>query len=605
MGFLKELKRRNVYRVGAAYVISSWFLLQVTSSLTSILELPPWVPRFIFVILVIGLIPALIAAWALEMTPDGIRLDRDVDHSARETSGKQRGLNYFIIGILSLTIVMLAIERVFIADIRQPEAVVAAAVPEKSIAVLPFDDFSRERGADWFADGLAEEILNALARTPDLIVSSRTSSFAYKGSDKDASTIGRELHVAHVLEGSVRGTLDRIRVTAQLIRVSDGFHVWSQTYDRDAEDVIGVQEDVAMRIAEALQTTMDPAALDEMIRVGTRSASAYRAYIRGVSQRARSLRTGDTALFLDAYRLFEEARRIDPRFALAHGAAANFWKAQLSPNRLQAGLTGLSAAEMMDNFIERIDLAIESASNAVNAEGSRAQKATMQLRMRTAMRRFEAYLEARPNDFDSWGDLMIVAMMASDEDVALGALKRLEKAGVTDRRIATMYVNGAYRLGLAGPGADYGLHALERWPNDAAIAYVTHRSLLWAGRTDEAASLLARSRLIASGTLVMRARQACAEGRRDEVLGYLNELQDAGDSRVADKWLVLMMLGDVQQANQLLEPYATSSVPYQLGTWLTYLQFDPAPYPSLFRMLEREAVDRPAAAPVPFACPAG
>ena len=602
--FLAELKRRNVYRVAVAYAISSWFLLQVAGSLTPILELPEWVPRFVFLILFVGLIPALIAAWALEMTPDGIRLEKDVDRSGPQTGGKHRGLNYFIIGILTLTIVLLVVERVFIADIAKHDAVVDVAVPEKSIAVLPFDDFSQGQGQDWFADGLAEEILNALARTPDLVVSSRTSSFSYKGSDKDASTIGKELNVAHVMEGSIRGTPDRIRVTAQLIRVSDGFHVWSQTYDRDGDDVIGVQEDVAARIASALQTTMDPAALEDMMRVGTRSASAYRTYIRGLAQRTRSLRAGDRDLFLDAYQLFEEARRIDPRFALAHRAAANFWKVQLSPNRLQAGLTELPAQQIMDNFIERIDLAIDNAANEVDAEGSRAHKATVQLRLRTAIRRFEAYLEERPNDFGGWSDLLIVALMASDKDAALKALGRLEEAGAGDRSIATMYVNVAYRLGSASRGADYGLRALERWPNDAAIAYVTHRSLLWAGRTDEAARLLARSLEIAQGTLVMRARQACAEGRRDDVLEYLDALQQAGNSRVADQWLVQMMLGEVGQANDLLEPYATSNVPYQLASWLTYHHFDPAPFPSLVQMLEREAVNRPPALPVPFACPA-
>lgn len=602
-GFFVELKRRNVYRVGVAYLIASWFLLQATDTLSSILELPEWVPRLIFLILLIGLVPALIAAWALEMTPEGIRLEKDVDRSTVRKGGGGRGLNYFIIGILSLTIVLLVVERVFIADVG--EAPVAAyTVVEKSVAVLPFDDFSQGQGVDWFADGLGEEILNALSRTPDLIVSSRTSSFAYKGSDKDVTTIGGELNVAHVLQGSVRGTPDRIRVTAQLIRVSDGFNVWSQTYDRDDDDVIGVQEDVAMRIANALKTTMDPAALEDMMSVGTRSARAYEAYIRGLSQRAQSLRTGDTTLFLDAYKLFEEARRIDPRFALAHRAAANFWRVQLSPNRLHAGLTELSGQEMMDNFIERIDLAIDNATNATDAEGSRAQKATVQLRLRTAIRRFESYLEARPNDFASWSDLLVVALMASDNDVALEALERLEVAGSADRTIAAMYVNVAYRLGLANRGADYGLQALERWPNDASIAYVTHRSLLWAGRTDEAASLLARSLEIAQGNLVMRARQACAEGRRDDVLGYANALREVGNSGIADQWLVQMMLGEDQQANDLLKPYTTSSVPIQLGSWLAYHHFDPAPFPSVVQMLEREAVNRPAAVRVPFVCPA-
>ena len=215
MRIFAELKRRNVYRVAIAYLVAAWFLIQITDTFVPIIGLPEWVPRLIFFFLVIGLVPTLIAAWALELTPEGIKLDKDAVRNKSDVVPMGRKLDFFIIGMLALIIVGLVVERAFIADIGEPPPVtVIDAGPDKTIAVLPFADLSQDRTQEWFADGLAEEILNALARTPDLMVSSRTSAFTYKGTDKNLSTIARELGVAHVLEGSIRGTGERIRVTA-------------------------------------------------------------------------------------------------------------------------------------------------------------------------------------------------------------------------------------------------------------------------------------------------------------------------------------------------------------------------------------------------------
>ena len=605
MRFFAELKRRNVYRVAIAYLVAAWLLLQFTSTLVPILGLPGWVIRLILLFLVIGLVPTLIAAWALELTPEGIKLEKDVDRSKSETAQTGRKLNFFIIGTLVLIIVFLIVERVFIANVGEPPPVtIIDAGPDKSIAVLPFADLSQDQNQEWFADGLAEEILNALARTPDLMVSSRTSAFTYKGTDKDVSTIARELGVAHVLEGSIRSTGERIRVTAQLIRAEDGFHVWSQTYDRNDDDVIGIQEDVALRIANALQTTMDPEALRDMVRVGTRSVRAYQAYIRGLSLRARSLRTAELSYELNSYEQFELARNIDPRFAAAHRAAAAFWKIQLNPTRLSTDTLDLTPQDFLNNFLERIDLAIETAKDTIDRSGSSAEKATVQLRLRTAIRRYRVYLEARPNDYRVWHEVLIVAQLANDRESANVALTALKTGGQFDRFAATTYVSSAYRFGAASAAADYGLAALDRWPNDAGISYQTHRSLLWAMRIDEAAGLLARIRQAASGTELIRARQACAEGRRDDVLQLLKELRSADNRHIAEKWLILMMLGEKQAATDLIHFIDSNGVAFQLASWLIYHTFDPAPFPSLVQMLERENVQRPPAVEIPFACPA-
>ncbi len=606
INYFAELKRRNVYRVAVAYAVVSWGLMEVSDILIRVLGLPEWTHKLILLMLLIGVIPTLIAAWALELTPEGIKVTRDLNEvSPDEPPRKFRGLNVFIIGMLSLVIGILIVERVFFVDIgvRESDAPVAAEV-ERSVAVLPFADLTPDRDHEWFADGIAEEIINALARTPDILVASRTSAFRYKGSDKDILNIAQELGVANVLEGSIRTGGDTIRITAQLIRARDGFHLWSQTYDSDAEDVIAVQEDVAIRIASALQTTMDPEALEDMMRVGTRSVRAYQAYIRGLSLHARSLRTGDSQYFLDAYEQFELARSIDPGFSVAHRQAAGFWRTQLNPATRQTGLSNLAPDQMLRNFMERIDLAVDTAKNETERSGSRAQRATVQLRLRNAIRRFREYLAERPADIPAWTNFLQVAQIALDRDAIDEALAALKTSGERDRVAAGAYVASAYRFGDPNVAADYGLKSLQRWPNDDGIAYQTHRALLWASRVEEAAILLESIDPIASSRLMVQARQACAEGRRDDVLQLLERLRQSKRRILTEDWLVLKMLGHEDEARELLDVYAESEVPYQLAAWLVYPTFDPGPFPVLVQMLERENVDRPPPIAVPFACPA-
>ena len=208
------------------------------------------------------------------MTPDGIKLEKDVDRSQPGRTSARRTLDYVIIAALVIALgytwwsrqpVEAPAPQSTQAVVSEEDDVEQKAPDLRSIAVLPFVNMSSDQAQEWFSDGLTEEILNALARTPDLLVAARTSSFKYKNSDEDVPTIAAALGVAHILEGSVRSSRDRLRVTAQLIRASDGFHLWSQTYDRQPEDVIRIQEDIAVEIAKALETAMDPEALARMV----------------------------------------------------------------------------------------------------------------------------------------------------------------------------------------------------------------------------------------------------------------------------------------------------------------------------------------------------
>ena len=612
MSFFEELRRRNVFRVGVAYAVAAWVLLQVFDVIGDILELPAWGGKLILAMLIIGFFLALIFAWAYELTPEGLKLESEVDRSQSIAPQTGRRLDRFIIATLAAVIVLMAVERLFFAGSVTPTAPDRGAetgarveVP-KTIAVLPFADLSQAQDQEWFADGLAEEILNALVRVPDLSVAARTSAFAFKGTNKDISEIAAELGVAHVLEGSVRSSGDRIRVTAQLIRASDGFHLWSQNYDRDVADMIGIQEDLASSIALALETTMDPEALAQMAKAGTRSVEAYQEYLRGLQLQTEAFVQSESPEDLRvAYEHFERARAIDPLFAEAHVQAAAYWKVELTPTRSDSGSSGLEPEQKLVEYNERIGLAIDNAKTEADRVRSLADRAMVDLRLQDSKRLFEQYLEMRPSDEFARSELNTVLGMMSDNAALRLLLENWRIKGEADSYTASEYINAAYRVIDASAAADFGLQALQRWPSAATILYQTHRTLVWAGRYREASEVAARyDTLVPGGNPLIRVREACAAGDRAAAEAVLQELNSASNPDLSSLWLVHNTLGNETEQVQLLRPLEQSGVPFQLAGFLVYHKFDPQPFPSLMTILEREGIDRPPPSVPPFRCPA-
>jgi len=253
---------------------------------------------------------------------------------------------------------------------------------DKSIAVLPFADFSPDSDHAWFADGLTDEILNALARTRSLRVASRTSSFAYRDTDQDATTIAKELDVAHILEGSVRRAGDRIRVTAQLIRASDDAHLWSDTFDASSVDSIEIQEQIAFDIASLLDTAMDPAELRRMVAAGTESIAAWEAYVQMREEYLRSVAafdtTGSSEKVLELYR---EIVALDPAFGEAHLLFAEIVDGWLSPAAVTMAPPRLSADELQALFRTTTADAARHARNEDDRLGAEILRARQQLRL--------------------------------------------------------------------------------------------------------------------------------------------------------------------------------------------------------------------------------
>ena len=254
MNLFGELSRRNVFRVGIAYAVASWVLLQFVDVISQILELPVWAPKLIFLILIIGLVPALIFAWAFELTPEGIKKESEVDRSGSIAPHTGRKLNIVIIGSLVVAVALLVMDRQFSNPAE--ETSVAISDTEKSIAVLPFVNMSSDAEQEFFSDGITEEILNSLASEKSLKVAGRTSSFAFKGRNDDLRRIGEALGVDHILEGSVRKSGAQVRITAQLIQVDNGFHLWSETYDRELTDVFAIQDEIAKEILKQLRSQL-------------------------------------------------------------------------------------------------------------------------------------------------------------------------------------------------------------------------------------------------------------------------------------------------------------------------------------------------------------
>ena len=244
--FLAELRRRSVFKVGIAYAIVAWVLVQVAVAVAPPLHLPPWTATFVIVLLGLGFPVALLLAWAFELTPQGVKKTGPMARQAGAVN---------------------------------PDAAAAAGSRTQSIAVLPFVDMSPDKDQEYFSDGIAEELLNHLAKIRDLHVAGRTSSFYFKGRDEDLRVIGEKLNVAHILEGSVRKAGNRVRVTAQLIKAADGYHLWSESYDRELDDIFTIQDEIAHAVTDALSITLGVGNRC----VSTRNIQAYDAYLTGRS----------------------------------------------------------------------------------------------------------------------------------------------------------------------------------------------------------------------------------------------------------------------------------------------------------------------------------
>ncbi|HEY5641903.1 MAG TPA: hypothetical protein VIS31_03430, partial [Woeseiaceae bacterium] len=348
MSFFEELNRRNVIKVAVLYVVASWLLLQVAELLFDALDLPGSWLRLVLALVILGLPLVVIFAWVFELTPEGVKREREVDRSQSITHETGKRINVVIVTLLVVAIAMLGLDRLVPETVHVPqEAPIEsemAGAPAQSIAVLPFADLSPDGDQEYFSDGIAEEILNVLVRIDGLKVASRTTSWGFKGQEVlGIPQIADKMNVRHVLEGSVRKSGDTVRITAQLIDATTDQHLWSETFDRQltTESIFAIQDEIAGAIAAQLGLLIDPGTTKPLHRGDTDNIDAYEVYLEAwqLFVERRSLRR--------AVELFEKAVSTDPGFARAwSGLAATY---QIAPGW---GITDRDYASLARNAAE-------------------------------------------------------------------------------------------------------------------------------------------------------------------------------------------------------------------------------------------------------------
>jgi TolB-like protein/Flp pilus assembly protein TadD len=438
--FFAELKRRNVYKVAVAYAVIAWLLIQAGSILFPTFEAPGWVMKVFVAVVTAGFPIALVIAWAFEMTPQGMKRTGDISPGEVIPSWSRRKFTALIIVLTISAAALLCFQL-----LRPKTSTVSPEttnVPSKSIAVLPFENLSRDPENAYFADGIQDEILSTVAKIGDLKVISRTSTARYKSRPENLRQVGIELGAATVLEGSVQKSEGRVRVIVQLIDAASDAHIWSETYDRELKDIFSVQSEIAQNIATALKAKLSPSDAHSLGELPTRNPEAYQLYLKaGYYQREATSRNGDPAIVLPkALDLYAEAIAKDPSFALAWAQTSyiHSWMHWFS----------------VDDSPERVRLADEAAQHAIslNSQLGEAHIAVGYVAYwgrrdyATAMKEFELARTLLPNSALVTFAIAAVHRRRGEWEAAV---EQFSRAASLDPRDAALRSDGAYAFAAA------------------------------------------------------------------------------------------------------------------------------------------------------------
>ena len=595
-----ELQRRNVTRVAMLYVVAAWLMLQVADVGISTLGLPEWSGRLVLLLLGLGFPVALVFAWVYELTPEGIKREADVPPADSVVGRTAHKLNVAIVVLLVVAIAAIALDRLLpgappapadtaasgtgsdsaaatgaTAGVAEP---LASTVTETSIAVLPFVDMSPGRDNEYFSDGLTEELLNSLVKIRALQVAGRTSSFAYKGRDLDLRVIGEELGVAHLLEGSVRKAGDRLRITAQLVKVADGYHLWSETYDRELTDVFAIQSDIARHVVDALQVTLLGEDAARMQAGGTTDVEAYNDYLKGlflVNQGSRedAIRAAVAA--------FDRALARDPAFVdawVALGATmtavyANAWEsAETAWRRIEEAATHarrhapqLAGGYMLDSFLK----------------GYRDRSWIEAVEL---MRRAVAL---EPGDADLLFNYSLLASQMTLHEEAIRAARRAVELEPTNLVFQVYLGRGLIMAGRCPEAEAVLRRVIERDPTFTRPRYYIGWCRHLAG-DHEAALALFDAEPLRWMRLSGRPLSLHALGRPDEARAAWDELEEAlGEAAAFQRAEIAAQWGDVELAFEQLER-AFESRDAGLNTLLVSPMLEPLrDDPRYLQMVER------------------
>ena len=561
-----ELKRRNVVRVAIAYVIIAWLILQVGDTLAPALHLGEWVNTVLAFFLILGFPMALFFAWAFELTPEGLKKEKDVDRSVSITHGTGRKLDFAIIGLLAIVLAYFAFDK-FITVEPQPDAAPVVVNTQPSIAVLPFTNMSEDPNQEHFADGLAEELLNSLAAIGDLRVVSRTSSFKFKGRNVSMAEIAAALQVDHILEGSVRRAGDTVRITAQLIDTSSDSHIWSNTYDRELNlnNILDIQDEIAVKVVNALNLRLLPQESALLTVDGPANLRALDLFHDGMFY-LRKIETGQSTsrtTFETAIKNFEAAIAADPDWAPPHaklGRVYHFGHHTLDESDM-AGTMRTSKRYVMEaiRLDENYGPAYESLGFILAVTGD----------YDGAMRELD---RARALNVDvSWGNaILMLGLGRYDEAINeyQNAVNHDPLSTMVRRQLADAYLcSGRYADAIEAIEGE-----AELFDNDSISAYrrmLLSESYIRAGDAERGLQI-AIGVAEETGDDTYVALLFALAGEIDRARSILNSREITGTFELISASQVLAALGDEDQALTMLERGAASAWSESQPLWMLW-----------------------------------
>jgi adenylate cyclase len=566
MNLFGELKRRNVFRVAAAYVLAAWVLLQAIDFMLDAIGAPNWILQVFIIAAVAGFLVVVVFSWVFEVTPEGIRREKDIDRSRSITAQTGRRLDRVIIVFLALAVAVLLADRFLGSDNHSSVAPtndrvakkengsltpIEQAGKEKSIAVLPFVALSSGPDDEFFADGLTEEILNALTQLPELLVTARTSAFFFKGQEVPIQDIAAKLGVANIVEGSVRRSGERLRVTAQLIRAKDGFHLWSENYDSSSADTIAVQEDIAEKIATAMNVVMDENRREAMRRVGLRDVEAFIAMQKGLDlfEKAHG-DPGIIAMLRQANGYFDQVAQRVPTYTPA------YWQhSDLYIHQLMAGAGGepggITSKEEVDEAMSRAkaDYAAvlryaQSPEERHNAELDLAFVSGEWQGMPARIERFAGERGCVPS---MWVDNVTYPF-----GYAAKVLPRSQEVIACDP-LSTSAWRSAVRAQLWSGDAESALQTARRGMTQAPGEWLSMTqifALVALGKFDEAQKGVAERLQVAENKMTSRVMIAAAQGNRLATSGLLEQYEQSAAAEDFSSLLYYAWGGERDKANR-------------------------------------------------------
>jgi TolB-like protein/Flp pilus assembly protein TadD len=560
--FFAELKRRNVYKVAVAYAVVAWLVIQAASILLPTFEAPPWVMKVLVLVIMLGFPAALIFSWAFEITPEGIKLESEVAPNksiARKTGRKLVAMTAVLAVIAAGLFVFQYIRS------QSSTSVVAHLIPNKSIAVLPFDNLSRDPDNAYFCEGVQDEILTRLARVADLKVISRTSTQKFKSAPENLPDIAKQLGVTNILEGSVQKSNDQVRVNVQLINALTDAHLWADTYDRKLTDIFAVESEIARTIAETLQARLSGSEKSSMAKTPTVNPDAYELYLKG--RFFWNKRTGDDLRKGIDY--FNQAIAKDPNYALAYVGLADCYL-------LLPSYAAVSPADSVPPARAALKKALELDDSLAEAHASSGLLATVELELQPGIDELKRAIELKPNYATAHHWLALAWMTVGKFDSAIAEAKRAVELDplslIINADFSWIYLC-ARRYDEAEAQAR---KVLEIDPSFFLAHYYLGEILQFTGRSSEAMAEYQKALDLTNDPYPLAAvGQICARtGKVEEARKILAQLDEEAKSRFVAPYaraLLLTGLGERAQAiDELDRAYREKT-----GAYLFVIKVDP------------------------------